>query len=109
MESLCRSLSELADSLRAKSEGAEGGPEVPGSLDAALGAARTALQSEVAALRAPAKKKTGKQGGRADKETLNEANVLRSSWRALNALQDQLRLVQKKQGEYESALSAASN
>ena len=72
MESLCRSLSELADSLRAKSEGAEGGPEVPGSLDAALGAARTALQSEVAALRAPAKKKTGKQGGRADKETLNE-------------------------------------
>jgi hypothetical protein len=80
---------------------------VPGSLDAALGAARTALQSEVAALCAPATKKTAKQG-RSDKEGLNEAKVLRSSWRALNALQDQLMLVQKKQGKYERVLSAAA-
>ena len=48
------------------------------------------------------------QTGRSDKEGLNEAIVLHSSWRALNALQDQLMLVQKKQGKYERVLSAAA-
>jgi hypothetical protein len=106
VESLCRSLTQLADSLRAKSLGEVGGPEVPGSLDTELSGARTALQTELAALRAPPKKKGSEKKGRVEKEALNEASVLRAAWRALYALQGQLELATEKQKEYAATLSS---
>ena len=108
LEGLCQSLAQLAESLRARSQGEQGGPEVPGSLDAELGAARTALQTELAAFRTPAKKMAAKQSRGADKETQNEASVMRAAWRALLALQGQLELAKRKRVEFEAALSGTA-
>merc|ERR1711872_1141269 len=101
VESLCRSLDLLSKSILEKHEG-NVKTDIPKSLDSQLGSTRQALQSEVSG-RNGVKLTTDKKGK--SKAGTNDALVLKSAWKALTALKNQLEISKKKSIEYESMLT----
>jgi len=101
VESLCRSLDLLSKSILEKHEG-NVKTDIPKSLDSQLGSTRQALQSEVSG-RNGVKLTTDKKGK--SKSGTNDALVLKSAWKALTALKNQLEISKKKSIEYESMLT----
>ena len=93
MESLCRALNQLSESLLQKQGG--GDPSlysIPTSIDSQLGSTRQALQAELYGRLGGVKPSSG---GRKKKEKPTDATILKTAWRALTALRCQLETCQK--------------
>ena len=100
VESLCRTLADLSSSLQKTFEGVAD-VEVPKSIDSQVASARQALNTELSC-RVGGKIDMAKKGKKAGS---NDAMVLRSAWKALTALNNQLELSKKKNEEYQSMLT----
>jgi hypothetical protein len=99
VDSLCRAFNQLSQGLQGKLNGSPG-PDIPTSLDSQLGSTRQALQAELSGRLGGMKS----SGGRKDKPG-SDAAVLRSAWKALTALKNQLEKSKEKAEEYKISLS----
>jgi len=106
MESFCRSLDQLSSSLAAR-DGGEIKAEIPKSLDAQLGSLRQALASELSSRNGPKITNNANKKQKGNPTSEDAAKVLRSAWKALNALKGQLEIARNKTAEFETLLSAA--
>ena len=98
---MCRTLADLSSSLQKTFEGVPD-VEVPKSIDSQVASARQALNTELSC-RVGGKIDMAKKGK--NKAGSNDAMVLRSAWKALTALNNQLELSKKKNEEYQSMLT----
>jgi len=106
MESYCRSLDLLSRSLAAR-DGGELAAEIPTSMDSQLGSLRQALSSELSCRNGPKITDNGNANNKKkNPNTEDAAKVLRSAWKALNALKGQLEIAKTKANEFDSLLSA---
>jgi len=99
IENLCKNLTDLSNGLQQQLVG-DPVVEIPKSIDSQLLSARRALQQELNCLTG-ATVKTWKKG----KTESSDATVLKSAWRALSTLKNQLEMAKKKQTEYENMSS----
>ena len=104
MENLCRHFSDLSVNLQQQLAG-QTSTEVPKSIDSQLTTTRRALQAELVCLTG-GKISSFKKGK--GKNNSNDASVLRSAWKALTTLKNQLEISKKKKIEYENMGSTLS-
>lgn len=98
MESLCLCLEQLSHGLRAKETG-DMNADIPTTVDTQLGSARRALQAELTGRKGT--NKSAAKNGRTGPESADMA-ILKSAWKALQALRGQLQIAKEKKAEYET-------